>query len=329
MYKLTSYGILFLLIFHIIFTGYNVLENNLVFGLQNNSSVYSSINVTKLISIVENNTEFKEQTNGHGYVFSSAVYKLKPYETVNNSTFQGPVDIVYFLSIDNKGGYYDKTLVVTVNSKLSITGFMVYPSYLVPTGYPLPAGTSLPHQGNYTLPKMDYNKLVIIMPSSPLEQVKSGIAVNDVECFHGIPTLELIFKAEDKSPVCVKSNTVSDLIKRGWALNQTNNESIDVTAEQPIIVHDINGTIAATLTLDISLKNFELLSPPLLVQVHYPNGTLYHTDTISMNSIPADGHYKYVLVMYSYNPHDIFGKHSIEVIHAGNISQILVDIATS
>ncbi|MHB8602340.1 MAG: hypothetical protein ACYC6W_02735 [Nitrosotalea sp.] len=300
-----------------------------MFGLQNNSSVYSSINVTKLISIVENNTEFKEQTNGHGYVFSSAVYKLKPYETVNNSTFQGPVDIVYFLSIDNKGGYYDKTLVVTVNSKLSITGFMVYPSYLVPTGYPLPAGTSLPHQGNYTPPKMDYNKLVIIMPSSPLEQVKSGIAVNDVECFHGIPTLELIFKAEDKSPVCVKSNTVSDLIKRGWALNQTNNESIDVTAEQPIIVHDINGTIAATLTLDISLKNFELLSPPLLVQVHYPNGTLYHTDTISMNSIPADGHYKYVLVMYSYNPHDIFGKHSIEVIHAGNISQILVDIATS
>lgn len=327
MYKFTSNGILFLLIFYIMFIGYNVLENNLVFGLQNNSQVYPSINVIKLISIVENNTEFKGLTSGHGYVFSSAIYKLKPHENTDNSTFQGPIDMVYFLSIDNKGGYYDKTIVVTINSELNITSFMTYPSYLVPTGYPLPSGTFLPHQENYTPPKMDYNKLIILMPPSPSKQVKSGIAVNDVECSHGMPTLELIFKAEDKSPVCVKSNTVSDLIKRGWALNQTNNESIDATFEQPVTAHNTNGVTTATLTLDIYLKNFKLLSPPLLVQTHYPNGMLYHTDTISMNSIPVDGHYKYVLVMHSYNPQDVLGKHSVEVIHAGNINQILVDIA--
>jgi hypothetical protein len=212
-----SHGILFLLLFHIVFAGYNIVGNNSVSGLQNDQQVYSSINITKLIPIVENNTEFKEKTNGHGYVFANAIYKLKPKETIDNSTFQGPIDMVYFLSIDNKGGYYDKTLVATVNSKLNITSFIEYPSYLVPIGYPLPAGTSPPYPQNYVSPKMDYSKLGIIMPPSPHEQVKSGIMANDIECFKGIPTLELIFKVEDGSPACVKSNTVDVLIERGWA----------------------------------------------------------------------------------------------------------------
>jgi len=51
---------------------------------------------------------------------------------------------------------------------------------------------------------------------SPLEQFKSGIAAKDVTCKQG---LELILKATDSSPACVKPNTASVLIQRGWAKN--------------------------------------------------------------------------------------------------------------
>ncbi|MGI0070099.1 MAG: cupredoxin domain-containing protein, partial [Nitrosopumilaceae archaeon] len=50
--------------------------------------------------------------------------------------------------------------------------------------------------------------------SSPLTQLKSGIAANNVICKAG---LQLIIKAEDGSPACVKYTTANVLIERGWA----------------------------------------------------------------------------------------------------------------
>jgi len=48
----------------------------------------------------------------------------------------------------------------------------------------------------------------------PLQQVKEGIAPEDVKCKSGF---ELIFKASDGSPVCVSPATATKLVALGWA----------------------------------------------------------------------------------------------------------------
>ena len=54
--------------------------------------------------------------------------------------------------------------------------------------------------------------------SSPLQQFKSGIAANDVKCEQG---LQLVIRAEDSSPACVKSQTAQKLVERGWGMIST------------------------------------------------------------------------------------------------------------
>lgn len=49
--------------------------------------------------------------------------------------------------------------------------------------------------------------------SSPLAQFKSGIAANDVKCQQG---LHLVLKTEDGTPACVKPDTITKLVERGW-----------------------------------------------------------------------------------------------------------------
>lgn len=51
-------------------------------------------------------------------------------------------------------------------------------------------------------------------PPSPLTQFKSGIAANDVKCKLG---LQLVIRAEDGSPACVKPDTAYMLILKGWS----------------------------------------------------------------------------------------------------------------
>lgn len=48
---------------------------------------------------------------------------------------------------------------------------------------------------------------------SPLKQFKSGISANNVKCEQG---LQLVIKAKDDSPACVKQDAVQKLIERGW-----------------------------------------------------------------------------------------------------------------
>ena len=50
--------------------------------------------------------------------------------------------------------------------------------------------------------------------SSPLKQFKSGVALQNIQCKAG---LELIVKATDESPACVKQSTAARLILSGWA----------------------------------------------------------------------------------------------------------------
>lgn len=60
--------------------------------------------------------------------------------------------------------------------------------------------------------------LAVTITLDPLEQVKSGITPQDVACKEG---LQLVIKAEDNSPACVKLDVAYVLIKRGWAASES------------------------------------------------------------------------------------------------------------
>ena len=49
---------------------------------------------------------------------------------------------------------------------------------------------------------------------SPLVQFKSGIVANNVKCQQG---LQLVLKAENGNPACVKPDTITKLVEWGWA----------------------------------------------------------------------------------------------------------------
>src|SRR5579885_269760 len=49
---------------------------------------------------------------------------------------------------------------------------------------------------------------------SPLKQFKSGIALKNIAC---APNLQLVIKANSRSPECVKPSDVFKLVERGWA----------------------------------------------------------------------------------------------------------------
>jgi hypothetical protein len=60
----------------------------------------------------------------------------------------------------------------------------------------------------------------VIIPDgfmSPLEQIKSGVAVDKIQCKEGLVS---VIKASDDSPACVKPATKIALIERGWAMSQ-------------------------------------------------------------------------------------------------------------
>ena len=64
---------------------------------------------------------------------------------------------------------------------------------------------------------------------SPLKQIKSGVSLYDVKCKDG---LELVVKASNNTPACVKPHTVWKLSGIGWLQRYDNNSgnSYDVCA---------------------------------------------------------------------------------------------------
>jgi len=51
---------------------------------------------------------------------------------------------------------------------------------------------------------------------SPLQQFKSGVGIDQIKCK---PSYHLVMKKTNGNPVCVKPESVSKLIERGWAIN--------------------------------------------------------------------------------------------------------------
>ncbi|QLH09225.1 hypothetical protein DSQ19_06885 [Candidatus Nitrosotenuis sp. DW1] len=76
---------------------------------------------------------------------------------------------------------------------------------------PYPQSTHQIHQDEYvtTLAITKINKVL-----SPLQQFKSGISIDKIQCKE---SLQLVIRASDDSPACVKPETKAKLIERGWA----------------------------------------------------------------------------------------------------------------
>ena len=64
----------------------------------------------------------------------------------------------------------------------------------------------------------DLSNPVDISVAAPLKQVAQGVLPNEIICKEG---LELIIK-NNGSPACVKAETITKLISRGWAINPEN-----------------------------------------------------------------------------------------------------------
>ena len=97
--------------------------------------------------------------------------------------------------------------------------------------------------------------------SSPLAQFKSGVLANNVTCKQG---LELIFKAEDDSPACVRQQTVQVLVERGWAKSQENGVSVTLAEGQregPLLVQKI---------FPDGIQGLNFQEYPLATNVGYP-----------------------------------------------------------
>lgn len=282
---------------------------------------YSAINVTGLDLIATNSSEFKNITFDIQHTFVDVITMLKHQD--NDSYTLGPFDVIYFLHQPNN--IVTKTLVMTVNSHSEIIGSVEYVPFIVPPSYPIPAINHLPISENYTLTPDEMEKLKIILPPYPLQQAKSGISANDVECYS---SFELIFKSEDKSPACVRYNTGVYLTERGWAINQTHQEWLNLVDDHSgeISIYK-NGTTIAKEAIDIHIQNFHVLSPPVVVKIFYQNGTLYKADEISSNSIHANGYYKYNLTISSSHESNVFGQqYNVHMEHNGNIGEILVGV---
>lgn len=104
-----------------------------------------------------------------------------------------------------------------------------------------------------------------IVQESPLQQFKSGTPASDVKCNDG---LQLIVKAEDDSPACVKPDAVQKLVESGWAssllVSTINTLSKNVCGQfymapdsqhgsraTPVLLMDSNSTACARLTFTI------------------------------------------------------------------------------
>lgn len=75
--------------------------------------------------------------------------------------------------------------------------------------------------------------------SSPLKQLKAGTRADQVKCNQGF---QLVFKAETGSPACVKPDTATRLIERGWASIENAKDLVILTEGQregPLLVQKI------------------------------------------------------------------------------------------
>lgn len=95
-----------------------------------------------------------------------------------------------------------------------------------------------------------------IFLNSPLKQIKSGISSNDVQCK---ANFTLIIKSEDGFPACVKPDTATVLIARGWA--QSTILKSDASLDHTVNVISVKAVPPVTPggpTVQLTLKNINV-----------------------------------------------------------------------
>jgi|CXWL01.1.fsa_nt_gi hypothetical protein len=114
------------------------------------------------------------------------------------------------------------------------------------------------YMGNISDPDLEYTRSIIrltdenIIPP-PLKQFKTGIPIDEITCKEG---LQLIFKSSVDSPACVKPETKTKLIERGWIKTElsikTNSQSVFLEGFQDS--YKINDSIRFTLVFKSGQK---------------------------------------------------------------------------
>ena len=85
----------------------------------------------------------------------------------------------------------------------------------------------------------------VTLGQSPLKQFKLGIPTSKIVCNQGF---QLIIKAEDNSPACVKLDTAQKLIERGWAHNTLSHSTHVIISMQTMNVTNSNLSVNYTIT---------------------------------------------------------------------------------
>lgn len=179
-------------------------------------SVQSTVKSNEVETLPYNGTQFDLKIN-ETYVAESGAFKIKLLNITSDSRcpatvyciWQGQVTVLVGMTLGNQ--YVGNSSLSTlsghdqlVSGKYSLLLVQVKPSVL--------AGTKI-SASDYVITFVMSNADI----RSPLVQFKSGVAAENIQCK---ANLDLVFKAEDGSPACVKSDTVQMLIERGWAVER-------------------------------------------------------------------------------------------------------------
>jgi hypothetical protein len=176
------------------------------------SEHYPPTNDTELELLVVNSTEFKEKTMGYSYTSLGVDYN---WISKGNNYYDFGGARVSFVIAGLNGT--EKGVAFNLNQTKQITSVFEYNVHNPPAGYRVDTKygngliTGPSKNGTGTIPNQSPKPSKMLFP---LEQFKSGIAANNVKCDNN---LQLVVKAEDGSPACVKPTTSNILIERGWA----------------------------------------------------------------------------------------------------------------
>ncbi len=137
------------------------------------------------------------------------------------------------------------------------------------------SGSSLVH--NSTYPAEYTNETNSKIFQSPLNQLRSGIAAQDVQCNYN---MKIIIKKSDGSPACVKPESVSKLLIRGWAMLSLKNFGANLTGHRPASLTNISENDCEQFHT-ISVKPHNGTIVPVLLMYSNSTGCARFTYTIN------------------------------------------------
>ena len=135
---------------------------------------------------------------------------------------------------------------------------------------------------------------------SPLKQFKSGTAAKDVQCNNG---LQLVIKAKNNYPACVKPSTVNVLISYGWAKSISENTSTSENQSSNKIITLADNGKSITLSKDesfllklgdgynwnVDIDNQTIVSRAMNIMVVRGAQGVYDTHNLGQTTLTATG----------------------------------------